>query len=149
MWVCVVLNIIIILCLFWQNQSLKTNITHLQERIQEDTEESRHGQKELKQSLEYSVEAIQGDLNSIKAKEENDFETLSRQLTELGNYLDEFSTIKNTLSTVHEKCNFLQKNFDIIEELFRLQLVNSLIDDAQNAMNFYEDTQKRKNIITN
>ena len=149
MWVCVVLNIIIILCLFWQNQSLKTNITRLQEKIQEDTEESRHAQKELKQSLEYSVEAIQGDLNSIKAKEENDFETLSRQITELGNSLDEFSTIKNTLSTVHEKCNFLKKNFDIIEELFRLQLVNSLIDDAQNAMNFYEDARKRKNIITN
>lgn len=184
MWVCVILNIIIILCLFWENRSLRADIGALQKGFQENLEESKHSLKENKHNLEElqeafgcSAEEIQDELARIREKEEADFETVSEQMKglekSLERYLEknleEFTIVRNLLesvselctkagkegrkhysetkeniNTVHEKCDLLQKNFDIIEELFRLQLVNSLIDDADNAMKLYEEAQKKK-----
>lgn len=50
--------------------------------------------------------------------------------------------LRKKLDEVNEKCDLLQKNFTVIEELFRLQLVNSLIDDANDAMRLYKKPQK-------
>ena len=69
-------------------------------------------------------------------------EFLSKASVVFDNQRDD--NLRKKIDEINEKCDLLQKNFDTIEELFRLQLVNSLIDDAESAMKLYKETQKRK-----
>lgn len=167
MWVCIVLNIIIILCLLLENRSLRTSIVFWQKGYEEDVEEIRHSGEKMAELLQYSKEEIQNELGKMKENEENAFEAVSVQIKELENFFGEFGIVKDVLEEIKESCvkigeadgkhyletkeainimneryNFLQKNWDVIEELFRLQLVNSLIDDADSARKLYEETHK-------
>lgn len=183
MWACVVLNIIIIVYLFWENRELKTSIEIVAKNFEENVLNNRQYINELRKDFLNHREVIKEELLEVKENENNIYENLTNQIRELercveefytgqinetGKYFEEFSILKSKLENVSEICedigkkdkkyysetkkimnsfnekySLLQQKFDIIEELFRLQLVNSLIDDANNAMKFYEEAKKK------
>lgn len=183
MWICIVLNIIIIIYLFWGNRALKTSIEILGKNFEEDFANNRQYINELRKDFLHYREVIKEELAGVKENGNSIYENVTDQLkglercleefhteqiNETGKYFEEFSILKSKLENISEICedmgkkdkkyysetkkiinsfnekyNLLQQNFDIIEELFRLQLVNSLIDDANNAMKFYEETNKK------
>lgn len=182
MWICVVLDIIIIIYLFWENRALKTSIEILGKNFEEDFANNRQYINELRKDFLHYREIIKEELVEVKENENNIYENVTnklkgvercleefntRQINETEKYFEEFSILKSKLENISELCgdmgkkdkkyysetkkiinsfnekyNLLQQKFNIIEELFRLQLVNSLIDDANNAMKFYEETKK-------
>lgn len=168
MWVCIILNIIIIIYLLWENSTLKTAIKILGKNFEENFANNKQDINELKKDFLHHGEVIKKELAEVKENQNNIFENVTSQLKGLEKCFEEFSVLKSILENISgicedvgkkdkkyysetkkiinsfsEKYSLLQQNFSIIEELFRLQLVNSLIDDASDAMKFYEETKKK------